>query len=68
MTLKALARWAEGRFHPVRERQVLLLAPVDAPADWARARPALEDLAGLLPRPGLLGWCGVPVVSLGEAG
>ncbi|MEU7028893.1 hypothetical protein AB0A60_19655 [Streptomyces sp. NPDC046275] len=68
MTLKAVARRAEGRFHPVREGQVLLLAPVDGPSAWPQARPALEDLAGLLPRPALLGWCGVPVVSLGEAG
>ncbi|MHC3393902.1 hypothetical protein ACLQ2E_31235 [Streptomyces lavendulocolor] len=68
MTLKAVARWAEGRFHPVRERQVLLLAPVGAASAWHQARSALEDLAGLLHRPGLLGWCGVPLVSLGEAG
>jgi hypothetical protein len=68
MTLKAVTRWAEGRFHPVRERQVLLLAPVGGPSAWPQARPALEDLAALLHRPGLLGWCGVPLVSLGEAG
>ncbi|WP_228473961.1 phosphoribosyltransferase domain-containing protein, partial [Streptomyces calidiresistens] len=68
MTLKAVARWAEGRFHPVRERQVLLLAPVDGPSAWSRVRPALEELAGALPRPDLLGWCGVPLVSLGKAG
>lgn len=67
MTLKALTRWADGRFHLVRERQVLLLAPVDGSPAWDQVRPALEDLARLLPRPGLLGWCGVPVVSL-EAG
>ncbi|MFF8617947.1 hypothetical protein [Streptomyces sp. NPDC015350] len=66
MTLKAVARWADGKFHPVREQQVLLLAPAGAPSTWSRARHALEDLARLLPRPGLLGWCGVPVVSLGE--
>ncbi|WP_435598454.1 phosphoribosyltransferase family protein [Streptomyces anulatus] len=73
MTLKAVARWAKaGQFHPVRERQgqgqVLLLAPVDGPASWDAARAALEELAGRLPRPGLLGWCGVPVVTLDEAG
>ncbi|MFJ4151936.1 hypothetical protein ACIP10_30790 [Streptomyces galbus] len=62
MALKAVARWAEGRIQPVREGDVLLLAPLHPPSDWA----ALEDLARLLPRPGLLAWCGVPVVTLGE--
>ncbi|PWI05009.1 hypothetical protein DIZ27_41920 [Streptomyces sp. NWU339] len=66
MALKAVARWAEGRIQPVREGDVLLLAPLRAPSAWSRDRAALEDLARLLPRPGLLAWCGVPVVALGE--
>ncbi|KOT46747.1 hypothetical protein ADK41_00585 [Streptomyces caelestis] len=64
MALKAVARWAEGRAQAVREGDVLLLAPLQAPSAWDRA--ALEDLARLLPCPGLLAWCGVPVVALGE--
>ncbi|MFD7323947.1 hypothetical protein ACFV9D_23050 [Streptomyces sp. NPDC059875] len=68
MTLKAVAQWAEGRFHPVREEHMLLLAPLGAPSTWPQDRDALQELALLLPRPGLLAWCGVPVVSLSKAG
>ncbi|MGW6602615.1 hypothetical protein [Streptomyces sp. NPDC055036] len=67
-TLKAVTGWAEGQFHMVREQHVLLLAPAGAPSTWSQARHALDDLASLLPHPGLLGWCGVPVVSLSEVG
>ncbi|GFH72847.1 hypothetical protein Sdia_36150 [Streptomyces diastaticus subsp. diastaticus] len=66
MAQKAVARWAEGRAEAVREGDVLLLAPLKAPSAWDRDRAALEDLARLLPRPKLLTWCGVPVVTLGE--
>ncbi|MFE7531255.1 hypothetical protein ACFU7Y_36935, partial [Kitasatospora sp. NPDC057542] len=65
LTLEAVERWARDRFHPVRESDVLLLAPLDPPSAWPRARAALEELPGLLPCPDLLAWCGVPVVSLG---
>ncbi len=67
-TLTAVTGWAQGRFHTVREEHVLLLAPAGAPSTWPQARHALKDLTGLLPHPGLLGWCGVPVVSLSEVG
>ncbi|CAL9587455.1 hypothetical protein SUDANB106_05171 [Streptomyces sp. enrichment culture] len=67
MILADVERWAEGRFLPVREDQRLLLAPLDAPSAWPRAREALEELARLLPHPGMLAWCGVPVVPLSEA-
>ncbi|MCL3998890.1 hypothetical protein [Streptomyces lavenduligriseus] len=66
--LTAVERWAEGRFHPVREDKALLLTPLDAPPAWPQAQNALEELGRLLPRPGLLAWCGVPVVLLSEAG
>ncbi|MCX5215781.1 phosphoribosyltransferase [Kitasatospora sp. NBC_00240] len=66
LTLKAVERWAQGRFQPVREGDVLLLAPLGAPPAWPQARAELQELPRLLPRPGLLAWCGVPVVSLGE--
>ncbi|WP_158835120.1 phosphoribosyltransferase [Streptomyces sp. NRRL S-350] len=65
LVLKTVERWARGRFHPVREGDVLLLAPLDAPSAWPQARTVLDELPGLLPRAGLLAWCGVPVVSLG---
>ncbi|MGC5264021.1 hypothetical protein ACPXCO_23685 [Streptomyces cyaneofuscatus] len=69
LTLKAVTQWAEsGIFHPVREGNTLLLAPLGAPSTWPRAGEALVELARLLPRPGLLGWCGVPVVALSEVG
>ena len=67
LTLKAVAQWAEDRFHLVREQGMLLLAPVGAASAWPQAASALEEIAGLLPRPEALAWCGVPVVSLGEA-
>ncbi|MFE2914623.1 hypothetical protein ACFXI0_27770 [Kitasatospora indigofera] len=66
LTLKAVDQWAQDRFLPVREGDVLLLAPLGAPPDWPQARAQLQELPRLLPRPGLLAWCGVPVVSLGE--
>ncbi|MFF7415720.1 hypothetical protein [Streptomyces lydicus] len=69
MALKAVTQWTEGGFfHPVREGSMLLLAPLGAPSTWPRTGDALVELARLLPRPGLLGWCGVPVVSLSEVG
>ncbi|MFB8310157.1 hypothetical protein ACFC5T_16530 [Streptomyces sp. NPDC055961] len=69
LTLKAVTRWTEGGiFRPVREGNTLLLAPLGAPPVWPRAGEALVELDRLLPRPGLLGWCGVPVVALSEVG
>ncbi|MFD7556994.1 hypothetical protein ACFV9E_20960 [Streptomyces sp. NPDC059835] len=69
LTLKAVTQWTEGGiFQPVREGNTLLLAPLGAPSTWPRAGEALVELARLLPRSGLLGWCGVPVVPLGEVG
>ncbi|MFD7341094.1 hypothetical protein ACFV98_34655 [Streptomyces violascens] len=69
LTLKAVTQWTEGGiFQPVREGNTLLLAPLGAPSTWPRAGEALVELARLLPRSGLLGWCGVPVVSLSEVG
>ncbi|MFJ6769380.1 hypothetical protein ACIQOV_00115 [Kitasatospora sp. NPDC091257] len=67
LTLEVVERWARGRFQPVREADVLLLAPLGGPEAWPRAHAALWELPDLLPRPGLLAWCGVPMVSLGEA-
>jgi hypothetical protein len=68
LALTTVERWAQGRFHPVREGKVLLLAPLGAPSAWPQAQNALAELGRLLPRLELLGWCGVPVVPLSEAG
>ncbi|MFI5986963.1 hypothetical protein ACIBEA_39635 [Streptomyces sp. NPDC051555] len=64
----AITRWAGDRFLPVREGNTLLLAPLGLPASWPDADGALVELEQLLPRPGLLAWCGVPCVALSEAG
>ena len=66
-TEKAVTRWAEKRFLPVREGPMLLLAPLGAPSSWPQLRDSLEELATLLPHPQLVSWCGVPCVSLKEA-
>lgn len=63
-TEETVTAWANGQFLPVRDGTQLLLAPLGPPLTWPRAVAALEDLAEQLPRPGLLTWCGVPVVSL----
>ncbi|MDW4916265.1 hypothetical protein [Streptomyces californicus] len=67
LTKKVVAQWTGQRFLPVREGQMLLLAPLDAPTSWPRAQEDLTELARRLPRPGLLTWCGVPCVSLEAA-
>ncbi|WP_274036466.1 phosphoribosyltransferase [Streptomyces sp. MMBL 11-1] len=67
LTKKAVAQWTGQRFLPVREGQMLLLAPLGAPTSWIRAQEDLGELDRRLPRPGLLAWCGVPCVSLEAA-
>lgn len=61
---RCVADWAGDRFALVRSGTDLLLAPRSLPARWAQAAEDLAELAGLLPDPRLLRWCGVPVVSL----
>ncbi|MFJ1662423.1 hypothetical protein [Streptomyces anthocyanicus] len=67
LTKKAVAQWTGERFLPVREGQMLLLAPLGAPPAWPRAQEDLGELDRQLSRPGLLTWCGVPCVSLEAA-
>ncbi|MFD6334851.1 hypothetical protein ACFWGI_35480 [Streptomyces niveus] len=64
---KTIAQWAGPMFLPVAEDNLLLLAPLQSPRAWPQAGRALEELARILPRPGLLAWCGVPCVNLMEA-
>ncbi|MFF8786795.1 hypothetical protein [Streptomyces sp. NPDC015125] len=66
-TEKAVAQWAGERFLPVREGNALLLAPLAGASAWPRERHGLGELARLLPRTGLVSWCGLPFVSLKEA-